>query len=36
MNIIQLIKSRQSFIKNEVPMMGPGEVAPKEALENGS
>lgn len=36
MNIIQLIKSRQSFIKNEAPAMGPGEDAPKEALENGS
>ncbi len=36
MNIIQFIKSRQSFIKNEVPAMGPGEDAPKEALENGS
>lgn len=36
MNIIQFIKSRQSFIKNEAPAMGPGEDAPKEALENGS
>ena len=36
MNIIQLIKSRQSFIKNEIPMMGPGEDAPKEALEDGA
>ena len=35
MNIITTIKSRQSFIKNEVPTMGPGEDAPKEAL-NGS
>lgn len=33
MNIFQLIKSRQSFIKNEVPAMGPGEDAPKEALD---
>ena len=32
MGIIQTIKSRQSFIKNEVPAMGPGEDAPEEAL----
>lgn len=35
MNIIQFIKSRQSFIKNEVPAMGPGEDIPEEA-KNGS
>jgi hypothetical protein len=32
MGLIQTIKSRQSFIKNEVPAMGPGEGAPEEAL----
>lgn len=36
MSILTLIKSRQSFIKNEAPAMGPGEDAPKEALENGA
>ncbi len=33
MSIITTIRSRQSFIKNEVPAMGPGEDAPKEALD---
>ena len=33
MGLIQTIKSRQSFIKNEVPAMGPGEGAPEEALD---
>lgn len=36
MSLISFIKSRQSFIKNEIPMMGPGEDAPKEALEDGA
>lgn len=33
MSIFTTIKSRQSFIKNEVPEMGPGEDAPKEAID---
>lgn len=33
MSLISFIKSRQSFIKNEAPAMGPGEDAPKEALD---
>lgn len=31
MSIFTTIKSKQSFIKNEVPAMGPGEGAPEEA-----
>lgn len=31
MNLIQTIKSKRSFIKNEVPEMGPGD-APDGAL----
>lgn len=33
MSIFTTIKSRQSFIKNEAPAMGPGEGAPEEALD---
>ena len=32
MSIFTTIKSKQSFIKNEIPAMGPGEDAPEEAL----
>lgn len=31
MSIFTTIKSKQSFIKNEIPAMGPGEGAPEEA-----
>lgn len=32
MSIFTTIKSKQSFIKNEIPAMGPGEGAPEEAI----
>lgn len=32
MSIFTTIKSKQSFIKNEVPAMGPGDDAPEEAI----
>lgn len=31
MSIFTTIKSKQSFIKNEIPAMGPGDGAPEEA-----
>lgn len=32
MSIFTTIKSKQSFIKNEIPAMGPGDDAPEEAI----
>lgn len=33
MGILLSIKSKQSFKKNELPEMGPGEGAPEEAID---